>query len=397
MQLTYQYADIEPRYRHQLNHNSKQTYHCTFPNCTRTFVRGDLLKRHMDRHAAKGSQLNQRDTMAGHMASPIAPGQPPSFSRNNSIDYGRPQQTNAPYQPPQVPTPSPYSPMGNPPNGMYQNGNVPNGMDSYMSPTQGYDNRTPQLSQPQSPSVSQRPSISASNSQYNVMSPVANQQGFSNQHQQNMGQNNFVSQQNVMPMNLPPAQYSNGQNSTAVTSAEYSEPGTTQATEMMMLDQMAMPATVPVFGEGGDLNKSPYVGMPEDFMAYLFNSPSQAMTPVMGPNYTKLVAALVYVSDRANPSLVMRNCKATSSICLFWGLTVTRSAISQLPPSRLWLSTIFSINRFLKLRYPRRRVKSCSILSKNDFTIIHMLLLIASGSIYWRAIARTATTCLARE
>ncbi|RBR25897.1 uncharacterized protein FIESC28_01170 [Fusarium coffeatum] len=248
--------------------------------------RGDLLKRHMDRHAAKGSQLNQRDTMAGHMASPIAPGQPPSFSRNNSIDYGRPQQTNAPYQPPQVPTPSPYSPMGNAPTGMYQNGNVPNGMDSYMSPTQGYDNRTPQLSQPQSPSVSQRPSISAGNSQYNVMSPVANQQGFSNQHQQNMGQNNFVSQQNVMPMNLPPAQYSNGQNSTAVTSAEYSEPGTTQATEMMMLDQMAMPATVPVFGEGGDLNKSPYVGMPEDFMAYLFNSPSQAMTPVMGPNYT---------------------------------------------------------------------------------------------------------------
>ena len=57
-----------------------------------------------------------------------------------------------------------------------------------------------------------------------------------------------------------------------------------------MLDQMSMPATVPVFGEGGDLNKSPYVGMPEDFMAYLFNSPSQAMTPVMGPNYTKSVA-----------------------------------------------------------------------------------------------------------
>jgi len=348
----------------------------------------------MDRHAAKGSQLNQRDTMAGHMASTIAPGQPPSFSRNNSIDYGRSQQTNTPYQPPQVPTPSPYSPMGNAPTGMYQNGNVPNGMDSYMSPTQGYDNRTPQLSQPQSPTVSQRPSISAGNSQFNVMSPVANQQGFSNQ--QNMGQNNFVSQQNVMPMNLPPAQYSNGHNSAPVTSAEYSEPGTTQASEMMMLDQMAMPATVPVFGEGGDLNKSPYVGMPEDFMAYLFNSPSQAMTPVMGPNYTKSVSALAYMSDCANPSLVMRNCKAISSTCLFWVLTVTRSGISQLLPSRLWLSTIFSTSRFLKLRYPRRRAKSCLILSKNDFTIINMLLLIVSGPTYWRAIARTATTCLAR-
>lgn len=179
--------------------------------------------------------------------------------------------------------------MGNAPTGMYQNGPMPNGMETYMSPTQGYDNRTPQLSQPQSPAMSQRPSISAGNSQYNVMSPIANQHGFPNQ--QNVAQNSsFISQQNVMPMNLPPAQYSSGPDSTVVTSAEYSEPGTTQASEMMMLDQMSMPATVPVFGEGGDLNKSPYVGMPEDFMAYLFNSPSQAMTPVMGPNYTKSVA-----------------------------------------------------------------------------------------------------------
>jgi hypothetical protein len=242
----------------------------------------------MDRHAAKGSQLNQRDSMAGHMAPAIAPGQPPNFSRNNSMDYGKSQPTNISYQTSQIPTPSPYSPMGNVPAGMYQNGHVPNGMENYMSPTQGYDNRTPQLSQPQSPAMSQRPSISAGNSQYNVMSPIANQHGFPTQ--QNVAQNSFVSQQNVMPMNLPPAQYSSGQDSTVVTSAEYSEPGTTQASEMMMLDQMAMPATVPVFGEGGDLNKSPYVGMPEDFMAYLFNSPSQAMTPVMGPNYTKSVA-----------------------------------------------------------------------------------------------------------
>lgn len=38
-----------------------------------------------------------------------------------------------------------------------------------------------------------------------------------------------------------------------------------------MLDQMSMPSAGPVFGDEG-LNKSPYVGMPEDFMAYLFNS-----------------------------------------------------------------------------------------------------------------------------
>ncbi|KAM5348215.1 hypothetical protein ACJ41O_008039 [Fusarium nematophilum] len=280
------YSRAEHLYRHQLNHNSKQTYHCNFPNCTRTFVRGDLLKRHMDRHAAKGSQLNQRDSMAGHITPVIAPGaNSPEFNRN-PVDYSKPHQTNMPYQPPQDATGHPYSSMASTPTGMYPNGAMPNGMDSYMSPNPGFDNRTPQLSQPQSPSVSQRPSMSASNTPFNVMSPIANQQGFQNQ-QNNVPQaSNFVSQQNVMPMNLPPAQYSNMQNPAAGTSAEYTEPGTTQATELMMLDQMAMPQTVPVFGGDGDLNKSPYVGMPEDFMAYLFNSPGQgAMTPVVGPGY----------------------------------------------------------------------------------------------------------------
>jgi hypothetical protein len=42
---------------------------------------------------------------------------------------------------------------------------------------------------------------------------------------------------------------------------------------MMLLDQMSMPTTIPVFGPSDSLlNKSPYVGMPEDFMAYLFNT-----------------------------------------------------------------------------------------------------------------------------
>jgi hypothetical protein len=41
---------------------------------------------------------------------------------------------------------------------------------------------------------------------------------------------------------------------------------------MMLLDSMSMPATIPVFGCDGVMNKSPHVGMSEDFMAYLFNS-----------------------------------------------------------------------------------------------------------------------------
>ncbi|KPM44327.1 hypothetical protein AK830_g2148 [Neonectria ditissima] len=287
------YSRAEHLYRHQLNHNSKQTYHCNFPNCTRTFVRGDLLKRHMDRHAAKGSQLNQRDSMAGHIAPILAPGSnSPEFNRG-SMDYSKPRQSHMQYQTPQDAAGNPYSPMSTP-QGLFQNGGLPSGMDAYGSQNQGYDNRTPQLSQPHSPAMSQRQPMPANAAPFGIMSPIANQQGFPKSHG-NMSQSSFVPQQNVMPMNLPPSQFSNGQNQTsrdtgqpygATTTAEYSEPGTTQAGELMMLDQMAIPGTVPVFGGDGDLNKSPYVGMPEDFMAYLFNSPGPSnMTPVIPPGY----------------------------------------------------------------------------------------------------------------
>ncbi|KAJ4210901.1 hypothetical protein NW759_012934 [Fusarium solani] len=65
---------------------------------------------------------------------------------------------------------------------------------------------------------------------------------------------------------------------------------------------MVMPATVPVFGEAGDPNKSPYVGMPEDFMAYLFNSPSPSMRAEMLEAEEALREASVEVeADRKSP------------------------------------------------------------------------------------------------
>lgn len=258
-------------------------------------MRGDLLKRHMDRHAAKGSQLNQRDSMAGHIAPVIAPGSKSPENSRNHIDYSKTGPSNMSYQPQQDNNTNPYSSMSTTPTGIYQNGVVTNGMDSYGSQNHGFESRTPQLNQPHSPSVSQRASISATSGPFGVMSPIANQHGFQTPQSHTPQVNTFIPQQNVMPMNLPPSQFSNAQNSMSRdpsqnfgtgTSVEYSEP-TSQAGEMMMLDQMAMPGTVPVFGGDGDLNKSPYVGMPEDFMAFLFNSPSSAITPMMAPGYAK--------------------------------------------------------------------------------------------------------------
>ncbi|PVH93625.1 hypothetical protein DM02DRAFT_541155 [Periconia macrospinosa] len=56
------YSRAEHLYRHQLNHNPKQIYHCDFPDCNRSFVRQDLCARHKERHTARGSQLLRKDT-----------------------------------------------------------------------------------------------------------------------------------------------------------------------------------------------------------------------------------------------------------------------------------------------------------------------------------------------
>lgn len=188
------------------------------------------------------------------------------------------------YQQPRDPNVNvPYQPL-------FPNGNLTNGMD--LGQNQGFDDRSAQISQPHSPVVTQQPAMPNNGAPFGVMSPIANQQAFTRP-QNTMPQTSFVSQQNVMPMNLPPSQFSSAQNSNlgetgqynTPTTTEYTQPETSQAGELMMLDQMAMPGTVPVFGGDGDLNKSPYVGMPEDFMAYLFNSPQTNMTPVIPPQY----------------------------------------------------------------------------------------------------------------
>ncbi|KAF2138056.1 uncharacterized protein K452DRAFT_291095 [Aplosporella prunicola CBS 121167] len=64
------YSRAEHLYRHQLNHNPKQIYHCDFPDCHRSFVRQDLCARHKERHSARGSQLLRKDTFM-HNLNPI--------------------------------------------------------------------------------------------------------------------------------------------------------------------------------------------------------------------------------------------------------------------------------------------------------------------------------------
>jgi hypothetical protein len=292
-------------YRHQLNHNPKQLYKCDWGDCTRTFVRLDLCNRHKDRHTAKGSALSRKDSMLGH-GSPIAEGHhayAPAGSASPEVNRpGTAYQSlnhnhvRMPYSPKNG-MPSPYTPITNTPptgypNGGHTNGGHPNGAE-YMHHDGGYHPSPGQRAPHHSPPGPhpQRPSVQTNVGAYGVMSPVSNQPGYRSQ-AHNTPQSStgmpYVAAQNFPAFTLPPSDFSTSTAAVAQesqqayappTSAEYSEHVENghhqqqQGSDMMILDQMSMPTTIPIFGPPDSvLNKSPYVGMPEDFMAYLFNT-----------------------------------------------------------------------------------------------------------------------------
>ncbi|KAK1729167.1 fungal-specific transcription factor domain-containing protein [Colletotrichum acutatum] len=276
------YSRAEHLYRHQLNHTPKQIYACDFPDCSRTFVRLDLCNRHRDRHTAKGSALNRKDSMMSHI-SPTTDRPPFPLPGSASPEISRPgtgfanmRQAQMQYQSPKDVSGSPFIQATNTPPG-YPIGVHPGGMDGYMHHDNGYGGVQAHRPPQQSPS-GPRP-VGQTNGSY--MSPVANPHGYHTQPHNTPHSAPYTTQQNFPQFNLPPSDFSNGagnvpregQTYAPTTSAEYSEQGHPQQSgEMMLLDQMSMPGTIPVFGTDSILSKSPYVTIPEDFVAYLFNT-----------------------------------------------------------------------------------------------------------------------------
>jgi len=181
---------------------------------------------------------------------------------------------------------SPYPVAAHTPPTGYPNGAHPiaNGLE-YMHPDAGYHQLSNQRGSHQSPSGPQRPSVQTNVGPYGVLSPASTHHGYHSQ-PTNTPQSStalpYVSAQNFPPISLPPSDFAPAsvpvpreaqQAYAPATSGEYSDQGPQQpASDMMLLDSMSMPATIPVFGCDGVMNKSPHVGMSEDFMAYLFNS-----------------------------------------------------------------------------------------------------------------------------
>jgi len=282
-------ADNRESYRHQLNHNPKQVYKCGIGDCQRTFVRLDLCNRHKDRHTAKGSALNRKDSMLGQV-SPITdhrPPFPPAGSTSPEANRpgtgytkGRPLTMQYGHSPKDA-MGSPYTPITNtPPTGF------PNGVD-YMPQHHdpSYHHMAAQRPMQHSPAGPQRPSVQTNVGPYGTLSPVSTQPGYHSQPTNTPQSSNvmpFVPPQNFPPFSLPPSDFASSasgagsreeqQGYQPSTSAEYPDQHPQAAGEMMLLDQMSMQQTMPVFGSDSILNKSPYVGMPEDFMNYLFNT-----------------------------------------------------------------------------------------------------------------------------
>lgn len=291
------------RYRHQLNHNPKQIYKCDFPDCDRQFVRLDLCNRHRDRHTAKGSALSRRDSMIGHV-SPVtdgrhafpAPGSlSPEANRPGSV-YSR-QYMQSQFQ---DITGSPYTPVANTPpvfphpNGAHQNGVHYLRADSAYGPVSG------QQSAHHSPNGPQRPSVQTNVPAYGVLSPAS--QGFQgNPSGTPQSATPYSGQTNFPPFSLPPSNFQSSASSAATPREggssygpqhnmnEYPQGPPQTAGEMVLLDNMTNQTTIPVFGSDSVLNKSPYVGMPEDFMAYLFNTQAGEGAPMsqMMPQYNQ--------------------------------------------------------------------------------------------------------------
>ncbi|KAI1640036.1 fungal-specific transcription factor domain-containing protein [Biscogniauxia mediterranea] len=300
------YSRAEHLYRHQLNHSPKQIYRCDFQDCNRQFVRLDLCNRHKDRHTAKGSALSRKDSLISqaspidHVRSPYpTPGSTsPTMTRLGS-SYHQERGAHLQYQSPKDATGTPYTPATNTPPSTFPHAGPPNGVDGYIHQDAGFGGPHGARNPHQSPA--NHPQVPTHIGPYGVLSPVSTQHGgFQNQPTptaQSTTAGPYITQNNFTPFTLPPSGFSatsapnmardSGQHYAPITSSEYSDNTHSQSSsDMVLLDQMASQATIPVFGTDGGLNKSPYISIPEDFVAFLFNSAdgSPAVGHVMAQN-----------------------------------------------------------------------------------------------------------------
>lgn len=197
-----------------------------------------------------------------------------------------------------------YSPMTNPSSGTYSGAGSTNGADGFIQPSAFKRSNSNTMSRPdsvtptmQNSNPSQRHSsfgvadakpveFSRPAGPYGLVSAPGNLHQYQNP--QASPHQTYVNSQNLAPFSLPPP----GFNTHNITTTAIRDPqplyptslphdysgetmtGQQSGPEMMMLDQISAPGTLPVFGGEGGYNRSP-VAFPEDFVAYLGLSTQQ--------------------------------------------------------------------------------------------------------------------------
>ncbi|KAI1324164.1 fungal-specific transcription factor domain-containing protein [Xylariaceae sp. FL0255] len=289
------YSRAEHLHRHQLNHAPKQIYRCDFQDCNRQFVRLDLCNRHKDRHTAKGSTLSRKDSLLSQ-SSPVdnvrSPYPTPASTTlspkhtavlgNNSLRSEN--AAHLQYQSSKDGVATPYTSVSHTSPATFNQG-----VDAYMMSDQdaGFAARIPH---PPPSGQLQRPQNQRNAGAYGVMSPVStHSSGFHMRpvHPQSAPARPFVAPNNFPAFSLPPSDFSTaaGDISTPhfapTTTTDFGEQSQahTSNTDLMLLDQMTAQATIPMFGPDGTINKSPYISIPEDFVAYLFNTTTPDTSP----------------------------------------------------------------------------------------------------------------------
>lgn len=326
-------------YRHQLNHTPKQIYRCDFADCPREFVRQDLCNRHKERHTAKGSQLQRKDSMLNSVSPATESSKTlsmhgstsPEMARSSMIGRSRTTQLQYPSPPENISSPfssstgqstatfagSAASSTVTDFNSSYQPVNTfkRSNSDHSLPAGQGTLNRTTfstDRQQRRSFSVADakpvdplfpRPQLQSPVGQYGMLSSTSSNQSYQqNSAAQTSLQSPYVSQQNFTPFTLPPPGYpplaptpatpSSRENeinynvSSPHAAVEYPNRDSGQSqqsgADMMLLDQMTVPSAMPVFG-GEEYSRSPFA-IPDDFVAYLglFDGSSPLVHPGIG-------------------------------------------------------------------------------------------------------------------
>lgn len=325
--------DHKNSYRHQLNHSPKQIYSCDFPDCQRIFVRQDLCNRHRERHTARGSQLQRKESLPNHashgnddrrkMSSPeyISPQSSRSVTITNKSGAMQKQFPSPEHMPGQF-SPSKRQSRGSftsPSNGTQNSAfrhnrhiDQPNNSDHDVSNSQDrpHQDRSETLGAHRRQASTgiadsklhvnmfSRSTVQSMTGSYgSLASPLSHQAFLANSTgeratSQTTIQEPYVSQQHFAPFALPPPGFSSIAATTTSREAEstfaISPPNNgitmeyqsrdlmqsqNSGADMMLLDEMSAPVTVPVFG-GEGYNRSPFA-MPDDFYAFLFSGQQQ--------------------------------------------------------------------------------------------------------------------------